>query len=90
VLPAAEIDLLMAEVQATPGYRLVIDLEQQVVVMPEGKALPFTVDAFRKECLLKGWDDIGLTLRHAEKIRAFEDRRRIEQPWLFATGAGIA
>ena len=90
VLPATEIDLLMAEVQATPGYRLVIDLEQQVVFLPDGKALPFTVDAFRKECLLKGWDDIGLTLRHAEKIRVFEEKRRIEQPWLFATGASSA
>ena len=90
VLPATEIDLLMAEVQATPGYRLVIDLEQQVVVLPDGKTLPFAVDAFRKECLLKGWDDIGLTLLHAEKIRAFEEKRRIEQPWLFATGASSA
>ena len=90
VLPAADIDLLMAEVQATPGYRLVIDLEQQVVVLPAGKVLPFTVDAFRKECLLKGWDDIGLTLRHADKIRVFEEKRRNEQPWLFATGASSA
>ena len=90
VLPAAEIDLLMAAVQATPGYRLVIDLEQQVVVLPDGKTLPFAVDAFRKECLLNGWDDIGLTLRHAEKIRAFEEKRRIEQPWLFATGSSSA
>ena len=42
------------------------------------------VDAFRKECLINGWDDIGLTLRHAEKIKAFEANRRIQQPWLFA------
>ena len=84
VLPATEIDALFALVGATPGYRLLIDLERQQVIRPDGRALPFAVDAFRKECLLNGWDDIGLTLRHAELIKAFEDRRRIEQPWLFA------
>jgi len=84
VLPAAEIDALFALVGAMPGYRLLIDLERQQVICPDGRALPFTVDAFRKECLLNGWDDIGLTLRHADLIKAFEDRRRIEQPWLFA------
>ena len=51
---------------------------------PDGHAIHFEVDAFRKECMLNGWDDIGLTLRHAEKIREFEVRRRAEQPWLFA------
>jgi 3-isopropylmalate/(R)-2-methylmalate dehydratase small subunit len=84
VLPADELDELFAQVAATPGYTLTIDLEQQLVLRPDGKALPFAVDAFRKECLVNGWDDIGLTLRHAEKIRAFEEQRRIEQPWLFA------
>ncbi len=84
VLPATEIDALFALVGATPGYRLLIDLERQQVIRPDGRALPFAVDAFRKECLLNGWDDIGLTLRHAELIKAFEEKRRIEQPWLFA------
>ncbi|MBN9422383.1 MAG: 3-isopropylmalate dehydratase small subunit [Candidatus Accumulibacter sp. 66-26] len=84
VLPAAELDALFAQVEATHGYRLTVDLAQQVVVRPDGKALPFVVDAFRKECLLNGWDDIGLTLRHADKIKAFEEKRRVEQPWLFA------
>jgi 3-isopropylmalate/(R)-2-methylmalate dehydratase small subunit len=84
VLPAAEIDALFAQVEATPGYQLTIDLPAQAVIRPDGKGIPFQVDAFRKECLLNGWDDIGLTLRHADKIRAFEDKRRIEQPWLFA------
>jgi 3-isopropylmalate/(R)-2-methylmalate dehydratase small subunit len=46
--------------------------------------IPFQVDTFRKECLLNGWDDIGLTLRHADEIRAFEERRKREMPWLFA------
>lgn len=84
VLPAAELDALFAQVEATPGYKLTIDLEQQRVLCPDGKALPFAVDSFRKECLINGWDDIGLTLRHADLIRAFEEKRRIEQPWLFA------
>ena len=87
-MPASEIDALFAEVSAKPGYTLGVDLGQQTVVLPDGRALHFDVDAFRKECLLNGWDDIGLTLRHAEKIRAFEEKRRVEQPWLFATGAG--
>jgi 3-isopropylmalate/(R)-2-methylmalate dehydratase small subunit len=84
VLPADELDELFTQVGALPGYRLTIDLEKQLVLRPDGKALPFAVDAFRKECLINGWDDIGLTLRHAEKIRAFEEQRRVEQPWLFA------
>jgi 3-isopropylmalate/(R)-2-methylmalate dehydratase small subunit len=84
VLPAAEIDALFALVEATPGCRLVVDLEQQQVRCPDGRLLSFVVDSFRRECLLNGWDDIGLTLRHADLIRAFEDKRRIEQPWLFA------
>ncbi len=84
VLPAAEIDALFAQVEATPGYKLTIDLQAQAVIRPDGKGIPFQVDAFRKECLLNCWDDIGLTLRHADKIRAFEEKRRMEQPWLFA------
>ncbi len=83
VLSADVLDALFAQVETTPGYTLSVDLEKQLVLCPDGKALPFEVDAFRKECLINGWDDIGLTLRHAEKIRAFEDKRRVEQPWLF-------
>jgi 3-isopropylmalate/(R)-2-methylmalate dehydratase small subunit len=83
-LPAAEIDMLFAAVVAIPGYRLLVDLERQVIERPEGGTLPFAVDAHRKERLLNGWDDIGLTLLHADLIREFEARRRREQPWLFA------
>jgi 3-isopropylmalate/(R)-2-methylmalate dehydratase small subunit len=83
-LPGAEIDLLFAAVAAIPGYRLLVDLERQVIERPEGSALPFAVDAHRKERLVNGWDDIGLTLLHADLIREFEERRRREQPWLFA------
>jgi 3-isopropylmalate/(R)-2-methylmalate dehydratase small subunit len=84
VLPAADIDGLFALVEATPGCRLLVDLEQQLVVRPDGQVLPFSVDSFRRECLLNGWDDIGLSLRHADLIRAFEEKRRVEKPWLFA------
>ena len=61
-----------------------IDLAAQTVTRPDGVAYRFDIDPFRKECLLHGWDDIGLTLRHADIIKEFEARRRIEQPWLFA------
>ncbi len=84
VVPKAEMDALFGLTEHTPGYRLTVDLAAQLIVRPDGHAIPFEVDAFRKECLLNGWDDIGLTLRHAEMIREFEARRRTEQPWLFS------
>ncbi len=61
-----------------------VDLAAQTVTTPSGEAFGFEVDPFRKECLLNGWDDIGLTLRHADEIRAFEARRQQDAPWLFA------
>jgi 3-isopropylmalate/(R)-2-methylmalate dehydratase small subunit len=83
MLKASEVDALLHDVAAFPGFRLVVDLERQTVATPDGaKAMRFEVDAFRKYCLLNGLDDIGLTLRHADKIRAFEEKRRAEQPWL--------
>jgi 3-isopropylmalate/(R)-2-methylmalate dehydratase small subunit len=84
VLPVAEIDALFAQVELMPGYKLRVDLDAQTVIRPDGKTLHFDVDQFRKYCLLNGFDDIGLTLRHADKIREFEARRRIDQPWLFS------
>jgi 3-isopropylmalate/(R)-2-methylmalate dehydratase small subunit len=83
VLSEAKVDRLFAEAAAFPGYRLTIDLPRQRVVKADGEEWEFDVDPFRKDCLLNGWDDIGLTLRHADKIRAFETKRRTEQPWLF-------
>jgi len=83
-LGKTQVDELFAQAQDLPGYRLCIDLEAQTVQRPDGLALRFEVDPFRKYCLLNGFDDIGLTLRHADLIREFEARRRIEQPWLFA------
>jgi 3-isopropylmalate/(R)-2-methylmalate dehydratase small subunit len=84
VLPAETIDRLFREVAAQEGYRLTIDLENQKITPPGGEVIAFSVDPFRKECLLNGWDDIGLTLRHVEKIKAYEAKRRVSEPWLFA------
>ena len=82
VLPEAQVARLFDEVAAFPGYQLTIDLARQVVIKPDGEELPFEVQPFRKQCLLNGWDDIGLTLQHADKIRAFEAERLARQPWL--------
>jgi len=82
VLPEATVARLFDEAAAFPGYRLTIDLPRQVVVKPDGDELGFDVQPFRKQCLLNGWDDIGLTLRHAEKIKAFEAERLARMPWL--------
>ena len=87
VLSEAQVAQLFEEVKVTPGYRLTVDLERQVVVKPDGSTLPFEVQPFRKYCLLNGFDDIGLTLRHADKIRAFEADRLARMPWL-AQGEG--
>jgi len=84
VLPEADVDRLFRDVAAFPGFRLVIDLPAQQVRHVDGsKAMSFDIDPFRKYCLVNGLDEIGLTLRHADAIRAFEARRRAEQPWLF-------
>jgi 3-isopropylmalate/(R)-2-methylmalate dehydratase small subunit len=86
VLSEMQVDQLFNEVKAFPGYRLVIDLEKQTVATINGSATySFDVDAFRKYCLLNGLDDIGLTLRQADKIRAFEERHLAAQPWLANT-----
>ena len=82
VLSEQQVDQLFNEVAAFPGYELTIDLERQVVVKPDGTELPFEVQPFRKYCLLNGFDDIGLTLRHADKIKAFEAERLAQKPWL--------
>ncbi|MDR2789352.1 MAG: 3-isopropylmalate dehydratase small subunit [Candidatus Accumulibacter sp.] len=84
VLPKAEIEALFGLVEYTPGFALTVDLAAQTLARPDGAVIPFSVDPFRKECLLNGWDDIGLTLRHAEEIRAFEAERKEKFPWLFA------
>ena len=85
VLPERVVAQLFDEVAAFVGYSLTIDLERQVIVKPDGSAIAFEVEPFRKTCLLGGLDDIGLTLRHADKIRAFEAARLLRMPWLGAS-----
>jgi 3-isopropylmalate/(R)-2-methylmalate dehydratase small subunit len=86
VLSESQVDHLFNEVKAFPGYQLVIDLEKQLVTTTSGsESYPFEIDGFRKYCLLNGLDDIGLTLRQADKIRVFEERHLAAQPWLANT-----
>ena len=81
-LSEAQVAQLFDEVHAFPGYQLIVDLERQVVVKPDGAELPFDVQPFRKFCLINGFDDIGLTLRNKDKIKAFEAERLAVKPWL--------
>ena len=82
VLPESVVSQLFDEVAAFVGYRLTVDLPRQVVVKPDGAEIAFEMQSFRKYCLVNGFDDIGLTLRHADKIRAFEAERLAKMPWL--------
>ncbi len=84
-LSEREVGTLFDDALVFPGYQLTIDLERQVVFAPGGAELHFEVEPFRKFCLLGGYDDIALTLRHAETIRAFEAERLLTRPWLAAT-----
>src|SRR5690554_4397399 len=83
VLDEETVDRLFKATEANEGYQLTIDLEAQLIKTPEGEEIPFEVDAFRKHCLLNGLDDIGLTLEDAEAIKAYEEKRKVEAPWLF-------
>lgn len=88
VLPAETVDRIFKAVEAKPGLELTIDLESKTIRGPIGfdggdEVIEFEVDDFRRYCLLHGLDDIGLTLRHADDIRAYEARRKAEAPWLF-------
>ncbi|WP_459614521.1 3-isopropylmalate dehydratase small subunit [Bordetella sp. 2513F-2] len=82
VLSELEVSRLFDEVKAFPGYKLNIDLDRQVVIGADGREMPFDIEPFRKYCLLNGLDDIGLTLRQSDKIRAFEAERLARHPWL--------
>ena len=88
VLPENVVAQLFDEVYAFPGYSLTVDLERQVVVKPQGEEIPFEVQAFRKYCLLNGFDDIGLTLRQSDKIKRYEAERLATKPWLAHTLVG--
>ncbi len=83
VLPATVVDGLFKAVEAETGYKLAINLDAQTVTTPEDAVYTFEVDAFRKHCLFNGLDDITLTMQQQEKIKAFETKHRLIQPWLF-------
>ena len=82
-LDAAVVDDLFKEVYDNEGYQLTVDLALQSISTPSGKTISFDVDEFRKYCLLNGLDDIGLTLQHVDEIKAYEQKRAQEAPWLF-------
>jgi 3-isopropylmalate/(R)-2-methylmalate dehydratase small subunit len=77
VLPSETIEELFREVRATEGYKLTIDLPTQKIVKPDGSTISFDIDPFKKECLLNGWDQIGLTLLHEDKIAQYEAARGV-------------
>lgn len=83
VLDAEVVDQLFKEVAADSGYQLSINLEAQKITKPNGEVIEFDVDEFRKYCLLNGLDDIGLTLKHADDIKSYEETRKQQAPWLF-------
>ncbi|MDI9245505.1 3-isopropylmalate dehydratase small subunit [Marinobacter sp. CHS3-4] len=87
VLDEEKVDQLFAEVKAEEGYQLSVDLEAKTVTTPSGQVFNFEVDDFRRHCLLKGLDDIGVTLEDAELIQSYEESRRKTAPWLFSRGA---
>ncbi len=84
VLKAGEVQALFQAVAATEAYRLTVDLAAQTVTTPKGTRYHFDIDTFRKDCLLKGLDSIGLSLQHEAAVEAYEARRKAEAPWLFA------
>ena len=83
VLDSKVVEKLIAQIQATEGYRLAINLEAQTVTTPTKECYHFDVDSFRKHCLINGLDEIGLTLQHTDKIKKIKKKRQSEQPWLF-------
>ncbi len=87
VLPEQTVERLLVELEQRPGYRLTVDLGERSVTTGAGEIFRFEIDPFRRECLMNGWDDISLTLRHAERIREFEAERLARMPWLAAAGA---
>src|SRR3982750_4457651 len=83
-LTELEMDHLFTETTAHAGYKLTIDLPAQTVTTPSGKSYHFDIDPFRKECLVNGWDEIGLTLRHKDEIKGYEEKRKRSEPWIFS------
>jgi 3-isopropylmalate/(R)-2-methylmalate dehydratase small subunit len=90
VLSEEAVSQLFDEVEANPGYQLTVDLEHQAVIAPSGRSYSFAIDEFRKYCMVNGLDEIGLTLRHTDEIKAFEAKRLAAQPWLDVKGLAKA
>ena len=82
VLTSSQVDHLFNETFSFNGYQVTIDLEKQIVIAADGRTYDFDITPFRKYCLLNGLDDIGLTLRHSDKIKQFEAQRLLKMPWL--------
>ncbi len=82
-LSGAQIDGLFAKAGGDQALRITVDLQAQTLILADGEVIGFEVDEFRKQCLLEGLDDIGLTLRHSDEIAAFEQQRRAKAPWVF-------
>ncbi|MDP5070028.1 MAG: 3-isopropylmalate dehydratase small subunit [Congregibacter sp.] len=89
VLPAKQVEELFTALYAQEGYRLTVDLEQQEVILSDGRRWPFPVEGYRRQCLLEGLDDIGVTLKRADAIRAHELALRQRAPWLFRGEASL-
>ena len=81
-LPQSDVDKLMDDAERGANAVISVDLEKQEIRGPDGGCIKFDIDPFRKQCLLNGWDDIGLTLRHEKDISSFESQRRLSQPWV--------
>ena len=77
------VERLFTDVNAQPGYELTVDLDAELITMPNGDSVPFDIDPFKKHCLLNGLDDIGLTLQHTDDIQSYEQNRQKQSPWLF-------
>jgi len=89
VLPAAIVERLFKEVEASPGFKLTVNLPEQTVSIKNGDSFGFEIDEFRKHCLLNGLDEIGLTLEYADDIKRYEEKRRRTTPWLFDGGIKV-
>jgi 3-isopropylmalate/(R)-2-methylmalate dehydratase small subunit len=81
-LPQSDVDKLMDDAERGANAVISVDLEKQEIRGPDGGCIKFEIDPFRKQCLLNGWDDIGLTLQHETDISTFESQRRLSQPWV--------
>ena len=83
ILTEQQVDILFKEMSAAEGYQLTIDLVAQKVIRPNGESFNFEIDAFRKDCLVQGLDEIGLTMQSADAIKEYEKTRQATQPWVF-------